>query len=86
MGHISESWKVSAIKTLYKGKEGPEDPNSYRGIALETNVYKLFSTIVNRRLRQKLDTHTHTRGTIWFQGRKRDAASSENIPGHYKTH
>lgn len=55
LGTLPHSWRTSHIKILYKGKGALDDPNSYRGIALEQNPYKLFSSIINLRLRQAID-------------------------------
>ena len=53
---IPECWRKSRIKMLYKGKGNPEDPDSYRGIALENHIYKVFSTIIAHRLIAQTDS------------------------------
>ena len=56
-GTIPESWRTSRIKILYKGKGDTADPNSYRGIALESTIFKLFSKILTRRLAKEVDEY-----------------------------
>lgn len=51
---IPEQWKSSTIILLHKN--GPKDDlNNYRPISLMSNLYKLFTKIITRRLTQILD-------------------------------
>jgi hypothetical protein len=54
-GKIPDEWKLSHIKLLYKGKGDILALDSYRGIALNTVIRKLFSIILNKRLYRLTD-------------------------------
>src|SRR5690606_135029 len=49
-GNIPDDWKLSMLKVLYKGKGEMTDPNAYRGIALESTIFKLFTKCVAKRV------------------------------------
>ena len=49
-GIIVPSWHSSFIKVLFKGKGDRTDPNSYRGLALNSVVYKTLTRVLSRRL------------------------------------
>lgn len=49
-GDIPETWRTSKIKMLYKGKGDPETPDSYRGIALESVLFKSLTKLITNRL------------------------------------
>ena len=49
---VPSSWKDTILTPIHKS--GPhDDPNNYRGIAVSSCVYKLFSKLLNSRLYQK---------------------------------
>lgn len=50
-GQIVTTWHMSITKVLFKGKGDINDPNSYRGIALNSTVYKILTKLVSVRLR-----------------------------------
>ena len=52
---IPDAWRKSTLKVLYKGKGDRSDPNSYRGIALENNEFKLFSKLLKDKLVEETD-------------------------------
>ncbi|KAH7978414.1 hypothetical protein HPB49_005476 [Dermacentor silvarum] len=53
-GQIPPAWKEAKVTLIHKGKGKPlEQLNAYRPISIISNVQKLFSAILNRRL-QKL--------------------------------
>lgn len=52
---IPESWRTAKLKTLYKGKGNLLDPNTYRGIALMSTAYKLYTKILNNKIILNLD-------------------------------
>lgn len=54
-GSIPDSWRTAQLTILYKGKGHTEDPNSYRGIALQNTIYKIFSKILTKRLIMEVD-------------------------------
>ena len=49
-GKIPQSWRISTLKVLYKGKGDTNDPNSYRGIALECTAFKILTGLLTNRL------------------------------------
>lgn len=53
LGQIPEDWRCSTIKVLYKGKGDTSEQDSYRGIALENTIFKLFTKIITQRLTQE---------------------------------
>ena len=53
---IPEMWKKSNIYTIYK-KENPNNPLNYRPIALLCTTYKLYSTIITKRLSNFMETN-----------------------------
>lgn len=55
-GILPHRWRHSILKILYKGKGEVNDPNSYRGIALENTLFKIFTGLVSKRL-EKLVEH-----------------------------
>jgi len=52
---IPEVWKFSRIKTLFKGKGGLEDPNSYRGIALLPVGFKFLTKVLHNKIVPEVD-------------------------------
>lgn len=49
-GNIPQKWRHSILKILHKGKGDTNDPNTYRGIALECTPFKLMTTLLTKRL------------------------------------
>ena len=49
-GHMPDDWCQSVIRSIYKNKGDPDDPNNYRGISLLGCFGKLFTSCSNRRL------------------------------------
>ena len=45
-GSIPDGWRGSTVKILYKGKDKVDDPNAYRGIALECALFKIMTKIL----------------------------------------
>ena len=68
-GKITESWRKSTTKTLYKGKGDISNPNSFRGIALENNIFKIFTSILAARLEKELENHIHEQQYGFRKGR-----------------
>ena len=56
-GRIPERWRMSKIKPIYKGKGNASDPNSYRGVALECTLLKVFTKLLTRRITNLVDSH-----------------------------
>lgn len=55
LGEIPEKWRTSTINILYKGKGEVNDPNSYRGIALENNSFKILTKLLNDKITEEVD-------------------------------
>ena len=56
-GSIPDGWRGSTVKMLYKGKGKVDDPNTYRGIALECALFKIMTKILTQRLTDLTDYH-----------------------------
>ena len=50
-GFIPEDWTLGIIKPIYKNKGSREDPNNYRGISILSCFSKLFTSILNNRIK-----------------------------------
>jgi hypothetical protein len=50
-----ESWHITVLNTIYKGKGNPQDPNNHRGIALKETSAKVLSIILARRLLKRFN-------------------------------
>ena len=48
-------WKLSSLVPNYKGKGEPQNTNSYRGIKLMEHAFKLYETILNKKLGDIVD-------------------------------
>ena len=44
------AWTVGVIRPIYKKKGSPADPDNYRAITIVSNIGKLFTSILNKRL------------------------------------
>lgn len=53
---IPDTWRTATINILYKGKGNSSDPNNYRGIALLSVTYKLYTKILNIRIMTHIDS------------------------------
>lgn len=51
---VPEEWTIGVIKPLYKGKGDINCVDSYRGITLLSCLGKLFTLIINERLKKKI--------------------------------
>ena len=54
---IPDKWNVACIIPVYKNRGSRVDPNNYRGISLLSCLGKLFTSVLNIRLTQYLDTY-----------------------------
>ena len=54
-GRIPDRWRESSLKILYKGKGNTDSTDSYRGIALESTIFKTFTKLITQRLTRILD-------------------------------
>ena len=50
-GIIPSAWCIGIIKPIFKNKGSPEDPNNYRGITILSCFGKLFTSILNNRIK-----------------------------------
>jgi len=55
-GSILEDWKLSVVLPIYKGKGGPMECGSYRGIKLLEHAIKVVERIFEHRIRQQIET------------------------------
>jgi hypothetical protein len=53
---ISQAWRYSSVKILYKGKEDTECQHNYRGIMLE-NMFRIFMKVLAKRLPEEVDSY-----------------------------
>ena len=49
-GSIPESWGKGILITIFKNKGSKYDPNSYRGVTLNSCISKMFSAVLNNKL------------------------------------
>ena len=56
-GIVPENWTIGVIKPLYKNKGSSDDPNNYRGITLLSCFGKLFTAILNDRIKLFLENY-----------------------------
>ena len=54
-GQIPEIWREATLIVIPKGKGRPDEPGSWRGIAIKSCPYKIFSGIIARRLTEFLE-------------------------------
>jgi len=54
-GCIPEDWKSSVILPIYKGKGGPRECVSYRGIKLLEHAMKVVERTFEHRIRQQIE-------------------------------
>ena len=55
-GITPTQWSLGIIQPIYKNKGSTDDPNNYRGITLLSCLGKLFTAVLNSRLRTMLET------------------------------
>ena len=56
-GNIPESWLIGVIKPLYKNKGDPALPENYRPITILSCMGKLFTAMLNTRLKTFLEVN-----------------------------
>lgn len=49
-GIVPTDWTIGIIRTIFKGKGLPDDPDNYRGITLLSCLGKLFTAVINHRI------------------------------------
>ncbi|KAJ4427009.1 hypothetical protein ANN_26808 [Periplaneta americana] len=54
-GEIPEEWRKSKLKLLYKGKGDTNNPDSYRGIALESAGLKVLTRAIANRVIRRIE-------------------------------
>jgi len=54
-GCIPEDWKSSVVLPIYKGKGGPRECGSYRGIKVLEHAMKVVERIFEHRIRQQIE-------------------------------
>ena len=61
-GHVTDSWTIGKIVSIFKNKGNNTDPSNYRSISLLSCLGKAFTTIVNNRLTSVVDIHYNQAG------------------------
>ena len=56
-GIMPSSWGMSFISPIYRNKGPKNDPNNYRGISIISCLGKLFSSTINERLSEFVETN-----------------------------
>ena len=56
-GIMPSSWGMSFISPIYKNKGPKNDPNNYRGISIISCLGKLFTSTINERLSEFVETN-----------------------------
>ena len=56
-GVVPEKWSIGVIKLIYKTSGDDTDPSNYRGKTLLSCIGKLFSNLINHRLRLFVDNN-----------------------------
>ena len=55
-GTIPQEWAEAIVVSIYKGKGDDTDPSNYRPIALLNTVYKIYATMLQRRLAGNIES------------------------------
>jgi hypothetical protein len=55
-GIVPNDWSVGVIKPIYKSKGAFDDPNNYRGITILSCLGKLFTSVLDDRIKTYLDS------------------------------
>lgn len=53
---IPSQWTKSALFLLYKGKGSIDQATNYRGICIQSTLFKLFTKVIKNRLQDKLES------------------------------
>ncbi|KAL0818491.1 hypothetical protein ABMA28_008946 [Loxostege sticticalis] len=61
---IPNTWRLSTIVPLYKGKGSRYDCNNYRGIKLMCHTMKLYERVIDSRLRMECSLSQHQYGFV----------------------
>ena len=56
-GIIPESWSLGTIKPIFKNKGDPKQPENYRPITILSCFGKLFTSVINNRLKTFADEY-----------------------------
>ena len=59
-GIIAEKWAEGMIKPIFKNKGDPMNPENYRAITLVSCLGKLFTAVLNERLKMFLSEKKNT--------------------------
>ena len=55
-GNIPTAWTIGVIRPIYKKrKNSPADPDNYKAITIVSNLGKLFTSLLNKRLNKYAD-------------------------------
>ena len=76
-GITPEKWSLGIIHPIYKNKGDPQDPDSYRGITFVSCLGKVYTAIINERL--KLFANSIELITKSQAGFRKDYSTIDNI-------
>jgi hypothetical protein len=76
---ISESWRLSTMKVLYKGKGNICSPDAYQGIAMECTLFKIFTRLITKRLTELVDSQIPPDKQFGFRGGRSTIYAVTNI-------
>ncbi|PSN50001.1 hypothetical protein C0J52_03301 [Blattella germanica] len=81
---IEEEWRKSSLKLLYKGKGDTNNPDSYRGIALESVGLKILTRVIANRVKPFLPEERFVSGQwkLIFEATERELRRGENRHHH----
>ena len=66
-GILPDAWLIGVIKPIYKNKDNPDDPNSYRPITILSCMGKLLTAVLNKRLESFIDANKHNENQCGFR-------------------
>ena len=52
---LTEEWMLSSLVPIFKGKENPLNPNSYRGMKLLEHAFNLYEKVLHGHLHELVD-------------------------------
>ena len=76
-GNSPGAWRFGYITPLYKKKGARDDPNNYRGITVTNCLCKLFSSVLNQRLTDYLNSNGILSNLQ--SGFRKESRTSDNI-------
>jgi len=79
---IPESWSESYICPIYKGKGDESDMNNYRGLTVVSAIYKIYTTVLYKRLEMHLESKQLRAHTQCGFRKKHSTATAQFLLAH----